>query len=525
MWTLAVCCLTLALVVVLDIARRYVKNTASQSSYPLPPGPRGLPFIGKVIGVNPDAPWLMYAEWAKQYGDLIYTQSLGRDIIVINSEAVAKELLENRSRNYSDRPYLATKGLQVPFSVLDFSTVFMEYGDRWRLHRRFFHQTFRNEAIHRFTPLQHRKACQLLVRLLDTPDRFSEHIFEYTASVILNSVYEYDPKTQKDELLDIIAKSAKITARAMRPDVSILVGAFPAFLKLPSWFPGMSFKRDMEIAKAYSKQYVEQPFQYSLLQKLSAGSTVPCLVFDALRAAEKKGSSADPGWMEDLSQAAATGFIVCGEQSNAVILLFLLMTAMNPEVQKKAQAQIDAVVGRNRLPMIEDRSSLPYIDAVLRETLRYTPIVPLSIPHAVVEDDVYGGFHIPKGAIVISNLWSMAHNESKYPNPHEFIPERFLYDDGTLKPNDVENVAYGFGRRICAGRYFADTSVWSVIVKILAVFTIEKARDENGVEIPVEPKFSSGVIIHPLPFRCNIVPRIPGMDVEKLQQLIEASTT
>lgn len=89
----------------------------------------------------------------------------------------------------------------------------------------------------------------------------------------------------------------------------------------------------------------------------------------------------------------------------------------------------------------------------------------------------------------------MAHNESKYPNPHEFIPERFLYDDGTLKPNDVENVAYGFGRRICAGRYFADTSVWSVIVKILAVFTIEKARDENGVEIPVEPKFSSGVIM------------------------------
>lgn len=69
MWTLAVCCLTLALVVVLDIARRYVKNTASQSSYPLPPGPRGLPFIGKVIGVNPDAPWLMYAEWAKQYGN------------------------------------------------------------------------------------------------------------------------------------------------------------------------------------------------------------------------------------------------------------------------------------------------------------------------------------------------------------------------------------------------------------------------------------------------------------------------
>lgn len=129
----------------------------------------------------------------------------------------------------------------------DFSTIFMEYGDRWRLHRRFFHQTFRGEAVHRFMPLQHRKVCQLLRRLLDSPDRFSEHIFEYvfptkslwvilttippfryTASVILNSVYDYDPKSQKDELFDIIAKTLEVTVRALRPDISILVGAFPA---------------------------------------------------------------------------------------------------------------------------------------------------------------------------------------------------------------------------------------------------------------------------------------------------------
>jgi len=87
----------------------------------------------------------------------------------------------------------------------------------------------------------------------------------------------------------------------------------------------------------------------------------------------------------------------------------------------------------------------------------------------------------------------MAHNESKYPDAHEFIPERFLRDDGTLKPSDGEHIAFGFGRRICVGRHFADLSVWSVIVKILATFTIEKARDENGVEIPIEPKFSSNV--------------------------------
>lgn len=88
---------------------------------------------------------------------------------------------------------------------------------------------------------------------------------------------------------------------------------------------------------------------------------------------------------------------------------------------------------------------------------------------------------------------SMAHDESRYPNPHTFIPERFLNDDGSLKPNDIEHLAFGFGRRICVGRHFADTAVWSVIVTFLSVFKILKPLDENGVEIPVEPRFSSGV--------------------------------
>ena len=87
---------------------------------------------------------------------------------------------------------------------------------------------------------------------------------------------------------------------------------------------------------------------------------------------------------------------------------------------------------------------------------------------------------------------SMTHDEFRYPNPHMFLPERFLNDDGSLKPNDCENIVFGFGRRNCVGRHFADTSIWSVIAKVLAVFTILNPLDANGVEIPVEPKFSSG---------------------------------
>jgi len=228
--------------------------------------------------------------------------------------------------------------------------------------------------------------------------------------------------------------------------------------------------------------------------------------------------------MEALKEASGTAFLAASETSHSVLMTFFLMMALNPAVQEKAQAQIDDVVGKDRLPTMDDRPLLPLIDAIFRETLRYSPVTPLSVPHAAVDDDVYDGFHIPKGALLITNLWSMGHDESRFPNPQAFIPERFLNEDGSLKPNDIENISFGFGRRICVGRHFADTSVWSVIAKVLAIFKILQPLDENGIEIPIEPKFSSGLAIRPLPFQCRIVPRIPGMDTEKLEELIATST-
>ncbi|KAI9571602.1 cytochrome P450 [Boletus coccyginus] len=513
------CILTLAGVAVLCIGQRYYNGAKCRSSLPLPPGPPGLPWIGNVIGVDASAPWLTYRDWANTYGDLVYSRLLGQDIIIINSEKVAKDLLENRSRNYSDRPYLVTNDL----CGVGFNSAMLPYGDRWRLHRRFFHQTFRIDGVRKLLPIQHRKSCQLLRRLLDTPEQLADHVFEYMASAILNSVYDYDPQSRDDELLGMVAKVLEIAVHAVTPRVAIVVATFPGLLKLPSWFPGMSFVREMEIAKELSEEYVERPFAYSLQKPRSARST-SSMVHDALRSVEENGTPPDGSWTEALKETAATAFLAASETTNSVIMTFCLMMVMNPEAQKNAQAQIDAVVGNTRLPTIDDRPSLPYVDAILREILRYSPPAPLSAPRAIVADDTYAGFHIPKGAIVMTNLWSMTHDESKYPNPYAFLPERFLNDDGSLKLDDGENVAFGFGRRICVGRHFADTSAWSVISKVLATFTISKALDENGVEIPVEPKFCGAAAVHPLPFRCRIVPRIEGMNKEKLEELISASS-
>ena len=84
---------------------------------------------------------------------------------------------------------------------------------------------------------------------------------------------------------------------------------------------------------------------------------------------------------------------------------FLLAMALYPEVQKKAQAELDAVVGRNRLPDFDDRDSLPYITAITKECLRWLTVAPFGVPHSSTEDDEYNGYLIPKGSLILPNIW------------------------------------------------------------------------------------------------------------------------
>jgi len=204
-------------------------------------------------------------------------------------------------------------------------------------------------------------------------------------------------------------------------------------------------------------------------------------------------------------------------------MAFFLAMLLFPEVQEKAQAQIDAVIGRDRVPTIEDRPSLTYIDAILRETLRWNPVLPLSIPTTTIESDVYQGYYIPKGAIIMTNLWAMARDEDKYPKPSDFIPERFLDEDENLTQDDVVNIGYGFGRRICVGRHFADPSLWIAMASILAAFKISRTQDRDGNEIHFEPKWSTGLTTQPVPFPCSVTPRVAGLDAEKLEKMMDTA--
>ena len=140
--------------------------------------------------------------------------------------------------------------------------------------------------------------------------------------------------------------------------------------------------------------------------------------------------------------------------------------ARNPYTVKKAQKQLDDVLGGERLPEHSDINQLPYISAIVKETLRWAPAVPTGSPHRLMEDDIYKGMFIPAGATVIENIWSVyssnqgrispdtsgrgvCYDENVYPDPETFNPERFLTKDGKIDPSvkDPELMVFGSGRR------------------------------------------------------------------------------
>jgi cytochrome P450 len=188
------------------------------------------------------------------------------------------------------------------------------------------------------------------------------------------------------------------------------------------------------------------------------------------------------------------------------LMTFFLAMTLFPDVQKRAQEEIDRVTGKARLPVSADKERLPYIEAVMKETHRWHPVVPMSLPHTSNREDVIRGYRIPKGALILPNTWWFTHDPATYHKPMEFRPERFINTPTHVAEPDPRTWTFGFGRRVCPGRYVADNALFIMIAQSLAVFDVKKA-EENGRTIEPVIAFEPGVLSHPVPYRASICPR------------------
>ena len=137
--------------------------------------------------------------------------------------------------------------------------------------------------------------------------------------------------------------------------------------------------------------------------------------------------------IKSLTATAVFLFLAGTETSVTTLRWALLYMMMHPEIQVKVQNEIDTVVGRNRSPQWADRLDLPYTEAVLLEIQRLRTIVPLGLPHVASEDTTLSGYDVPKGALIVSNIWAVHNDPNVWNEPDQFKPERFLDETGKVR--------------------------------------------------------------------------------------------
>ncbi|KAH9483711.1 Cytochrome P450 monooxygenase COX2 [Psilocybe cubensis] len=471
---------------------------------PLPPGPKGLPILGSIFDMPLEYPWLVYDQWFKIYGDMVYFEVLGQPFLLLGSLKRTSDLFDRRSWNYSSRAHMP---MLVELMNWSFSLALMPYGQTWRRHRRAFNEHFHRNTVWKYKALQQRESRALLRNLLDSPNQFLHHIRHTFAAMIMDIAYgarvedsSTDPHVLKiEEALEGLTEAGVPGA--------FLVDIMPILKYVPSWFPGAGFKRKAAKWSKINTDVVQDPF-IRVEENMKEGKATPSMATSLI---DRLPEETDPGYADERAIAqnvAAVAYIGKLNTVSATQSFFMAM-ALYPEVQRKAQEELDRVIGRDRLPEFSDQLSLPYVMAVVKETMRWQLVTPLGLGHSSSQDDEYDGYFIPQGTIVIGNSWSILHDPIVFSDPLEFIPERYLLKNGQLDPNalDPKCAAFGFGRRICPGRHLSDNALYIVVSSVLAAFDIKPILGSDGNPVDLKAGVTNGMVSFPIPFRCEVKPR------------------
>ncbi|KAK0215676.1 cytochrome P450 [Armillaria fumosa] len=468
-----------------------------RKSHILPPGPKGWPVIGNIFDMPKHSDWMTYAEWGRKYGPICSVNLMGKHMMIVNDAKILAEL-DRKGAIYSDRPRLEMAGELVGYAN---TIVLIRYNSRFRNCRKHISKMMGTiSSIQKYLPVQEHETRRHLKRILTDPEKLDESLRKTSGSIILKVTYGIDVQEENDPFVELIESSNTNFGIATIPG-AFLVDSFPALRHLPENWPGAGFKR---LAKKWAKVFnnvVEVPFAFTKGQ-MEAGVAPPSFLSSALTDEEDLSSSE----LLDIKHTAASLYGAGAGTTVSAQYAFYLAMLLYPDVQKKAQAEIDDVVGSDRLPGFADRENLPYVNAIVSEVLRWNNVAPIGFPHTATEDGVVGGYFVPKDSIIITNLWQILHDPEVYPDPFAFDPSRFIASPGKEVQRDPRHACFGYGRRYCAGSHLAEASLFICFAMSLAVFDITNAM-ENGVPIVPVYESTSGIVSHPKPFKYCIKPR------------------
>ncbi|KAI3573496.1 cytochrome P450 [Fusarium oxysporum f. sp. albedinis] len=463
-----------------------------------PPGPPTWPILGNLWQLPKGDIHIQYHKWAQKYGPIYSIMRGSQPVIVLSSAEIVRDLFDKRSNIYSDRPeyYLAedigSGGMRMTL---------MHSNPTWRLARKMTHHLLNVSATRRYIPYQELEDTKLVYDILIKPDDFVGHIERATSSLTSSIVYGFRLPTHDDprvgEIFDNFHSISDITRKGG------ILDWYPFLRKLPDFL--LETRRR---ARQHHKDELGLFLRYWLNAKdfMSRGILQPCFCIGMAKMQEQEGLS-------DAQAAYIAGIIFDDPTPRQIPSLEWCRHwhAIQKFSAGRKKAKIDRVVGTKRLPRASDLQDLPYVQQILR----WCPTTIVGgLAHSPTRDDYYQGYCIPKGSTIVNNVWAIQMDPSRYPDPEVFRPERWQARLHTAKENMVgektDLLLFGAGRRICPGQHVGERSVFLATAHLLWSFNIEKARGEDGVEIPIEPQsFTSGIAVRPKSFKVSIAPREP----------------
>uniref|UniRef100_A0A8C3BM35 CP2J2 protein n=1 Tax=Cairina moschata TaxID=8855 RepID=A0A8C3BM35_CAIMO len=455
-----------------------------------PPSPFAFPFVGNMQFLNLRDPIATMQKTIDKYGN-IFSMELGRQrSVIVSGLQLVKEVLVTQGDNFLDRP-------EVPISAEVFSSLGLisSNGHLWKQQRRFTLTTFRNFGLGKRS-LEERiqEECRFLAEAFreeqgnpfDPHFKINNAVSNVICSIIFGNRFEYhDEKFQK--LLQLMEDTVRLHGTFM----SQLYNFFPTIVK---FLPGshQNIFRNWKLMKNFVIEKIEKhkedwnpsesrDFIDSYLEEMT----------------KPNGSNL----REENLVACTLDLLFAGtETTSTTIRWALLYMAIYPEIQARVQAEIDAVIGQSRQPALEDRSKMPYTNAVIHEVQRKSNIIPFNVPRLTVKDTVVAGFLVPKGTVLIPNLTSVMFDKEEWETPNTFNPEHFL-KDGQFQKREAF-MPFSIGKRACLGELLARTELFLFFTTLLQKFTIQAPPDTT-----LSLQFELGITLAPRPYKICAMPR------------------
>ncbi|XP_026453156.1 cytochrome P450 76A1-like [Papaver somniferum] len=424
----------------------------SKSTRRLPPGPRGWPIIGNILQIGP-SPHKNIILLQRKYGPLIWLKLGSVNTLVIASAQAAKEMFKNHDQHFCDRHRNET---MIRDDGSHNGTIGLsDYGPQWKMMRRLYAtELFTKKRLNDTTHLRRKCLDQLIKWVSDeakhNPGKSIE-VAKYVYAAIFNMVG--DLVVSKDDLAhpEFIVTNVFFNTTADIIEVMALPNVSDFFpIVRPFDLQGLKRKTEYKekIARKIIRTFIEERRQRGVNPQHFQEKDLLEVLLDFEGNGKDEPSKISELYLETFLLEL---FIAAPDATNITTEWAMSELLRKPETMNKLQAEIAQVVGHERRMEETDMENLPYLHAVIQETLRLHAPAALLIPRSVINDIEVMGYLIPKGTQVWVNTWGIGRDPTTWEDPLSFTPERFLNSNIEYRGQNFEYIPFGAGRRICPG--------------------------------------------------------------------------